>query len=436
MRKSRHGFTLVELLVVISIIAVLVALLLPAVQMAREAGRRTECKNNLKNLALAVRGYEQQRGHMPVYQTTTDGFPPTGRTRIEGNWFLFLLPHLEKGTIFEKIASRDSVNPVGDRITIKNRVKVRDASPDYKPGTSARTYYVPDTSNPQYPNGGYNEEYDCETWTETVGGHSNVGHGSSGNTITHRECKTRWVGPQDKPVHVPGTPTIGTPAQYENVDTGQYYYKVQVKHLGEMSEYSFASLQCHSDPSGIRGGDMITWKNDRQWSLTNYMANVWAWGHIDFNRDYSVKKVDYTKPMKFATIQTQDGLSNTIMFTEGMRECDGLYRFAFWSDHRAPHSHNFGINWFGELNTWMFQGKSGRSICNNWRVQALHGSAINVALFDGSVRALDKKITHREETDSDTDGTVQDFNAQMGDADGVWDMLLKPHDGGELPATF
>jgi prepilin-type N-terminal cleavage/methylation domain-containing protein len=87
--KRQRGFTLVELLVVIAIIGILVALLLPAVQAAREAARRVQCTNNLKQLALAVHNYESAQ----------KVFPPGAINFFGGNWALKILPYLEQGAI-------------------------------------------------------------------------------------------------------------------------------------------------------------------------------------------------------------------------------------------------------------------------------------------------------------------------------------------------
>jgi len=106
-RTARSGFTLIELLVVIAIIAVLVSLLLPAVQQAREAARRTQCKNNLKQLGLAVHNFEETYTKMPFGMLRRDGnrwgHPSFGVTPEENRRYAFhfqLLPYIERTDLF------------------------------------------------------------------------------------------------------------------------------------------------------------------------------------------------------------------------------------------------------------------------------------------------------------------------------------------------
>jgi hypothetical protein len=98
---------LVELLVVIAIIGILVALLLPAIQAAREAARRISCQNNLKNLGLAVLTFENQRkGLPPATQAEpsagTEAFADVGAIDVELSWIVHILPQIEEQALFEK----------------------------------------------------------------------------------------------------------------------------------------------------------------------------------------------------------------------------------------------------------------------------------------------------------------------------------------------
>ncbi|MDB5336922.1 MAG: hypothetical protein JWN70_2541 [Planctomycetaceae bacterium] len=95
-RTRRVGFTLIELLVVIAIIAVLIALLLPAVQQAREAARRSECKNKMKQLGLALHNYHDTVSRFPY--SSGQNFP--GAKHL---WLEFILPYIDQGPLYNKI---------------------------------------------------------------------------------------------------------------------------------------------------------------------------------------------------------------------------------------------------------------------------------------------------------------------------------------------
>src|SRR5438046_10755611 len=94
----RRGFTLIELLVVVAIIAVLIGLLLPAVQKVREAAARIKCANNLKQLGLAAQSYHDANEHLPPGV----GYYPTAADGAFGTYFFHLLPHVEQDNLYPR----------------------------------------------------------------------------------------------------------------------------------------------------------------------------------------------------------------------------------------------------------------------------------------------------------------------------------------------
>ena len=99
--KRRSAFTLIELLVVIAIIAVLVALLLPAVQQAREAARRSTCKNNLKQIGLAVHNYHDTFGFFPLNWDPSDN--PSGPEAAGVSWISMMLPYMDQAPLYNQL---------------------------------------------------------------------------------------------------------------------------------------------------------------------------------------------------------------------------------------------------------------------------------------------------------------------------------------------
>lgn len=131
--KQRSGFTLIELLVVIAIIAILIALLLPAVQQAREAARRSTCKNNMKQIALALHNYHETYrlfppGAISTTQTTSayDVWGEAGNTTGDGlhgtSWIVQILPFVDQAAIYNKW--NFNTNVIGNRSLAETNLPV------------------------------------------------------------------------------------------------------------------------------------------------------------------------------------------------------------------------------------------------------------------------------------------------------------------------
>src|SRR2546423_4252852 len=99
----RRAFTLIELLVVIAIIAILIALLVPAVQKVREAASRTQCRNNLKQIGLAMHNYHGVQKSFPPGFTSSAAFTDGPSMGQRWGWGAYLLPYLEQPGLFGQI---------------------------------------------------------------------------------------------------------------------------------------------------------------------------------------------------------------------------------------------------------------------------------------------------------------------------------------------
>ncbi len=147
--RSRHAFTLVELLVVIAIIGILIALLLPAVQAAREAGRRSQCTNNLKQLGLGLQNYHDVNSSFPFGKGGT-GTNPGNAGRVSG--FIPLLPYIEQVALYDQIkAGGNGAPPLGPtgwsgwtnwNVQVPSLLCPSDAKSAPSPGSVAQNNYA------------------------------------------------------------------------------------------------------------------------------------------------------------------------------------------------------------------------------------------------------------------------------------------------------
>ncbi len=184
----KRGFTLIELLVVIAIIAVLIALLLPAVQQAREAARRTQCKNNLKQIGLALYNYESTYGMFPINVAFT--LSVASPTTICGttNGGVALLPYIDQGNIYnqynQNLAAWDtSTTPINNASLVQTNIAAW-RCPSATGGNPVSAYYQLVNGQTPIPNtsGNFNNIFiDSGAMTQILG------VGMSGGPINFNE---------------------------------------------------------------------------------------------------------------------------------------------------------------------------------------------------------------------------------------------------------
>jgi prepilin-type N-terminal cleavage/methylation domain-containing protein/prepilin-type processing-associated H-X9-DG protein len=313
---SRPAFTLVELLVVIAIVAVLLGLLLPAVQQVRAASQRAQCQNNLHQLGTAVHDFVSANGTLPtyfgVYPPEGDvypWYPPDNRRKMYGGWFAHLLPFVEQGNVYNLVMANITASGWNEPHW--------DVPPTYRPGPIIVEQY-------------------------------------NGHTYVYQEY----------------------------VQVGGSGYHVDGIWINGAHQATYKILQCPADPSLNPNGLVYGW-----WGSTSYLANYNAWAS---NPSYGV----WSPPARPATFT--DGTSNTVLFGEGYAWCDRIGRIALYSWYY----HNFGLNWYQQPNTLMFQDRPLAENCDNWRAQSGHTGGMNVCLADGSARVVNPSISQQTWTNA------------------------------------
>ena len=199
---SRRAFTLIELLVVIAIIAVLIGLLLPAVQKVREAAARMSCTNNLKQIGLALHSYHDANNRFPpgyIDGNTNPASTPDNDVGPGWGWASFLLPYIEQGNVYNQINFSQGVGIGNNKVISQMPLAVHQCPSD--PLQQAFAVYDSSFTTPiaTVAHGNY---VGCNGWEECFWNSGGVGdpagndglsggYGQSGNGLFYRNSRTR-----------------------------------------------------------------------------------------------------------------------------------------------------------------------------------------------------------------------------------------------------
>ena len=306
-RLSNRGFTLIELLVVIAIIAILVALLLPAVQQAREAARRTQCKNNLKQIGLALHNYHDVHLAFPPGVVKTACLSATapncaagdvGREHNGIGWMTFLLPYIDQAPLYNALSADFTGRWSGGSGTL--------------PATIIDSFICPSD-----PSDGFNAE-----WSQ---GKSNyVGNIANGRTgAGHGEVDGQTNGSSN---------IANFPAQFapDEVGNGLFYSnsKVRIRDITDGTSNSLAVLE----RSGLTPAGVVTTAAIWIGNQNNRGMNQ-IWGRTPSRTDTGSSNHINGTNMNFAAGSAHVGGGQFLL-------CDGAVRFI---------SENIAISTYADL---------------------------------------------------------------------------------------
>jgi prepilin-type N-terminal cleavage/methylation domain-containing protein/prepilin-type processing-associated H-X9-DG protein len=363
----RRGFTLIELLVVIAIIAILIGLLLPAVQKVREAAARTQCQNNLKQIGLAAHNYQSTYNSLPPgYMATLNKFMTAGDVwenyngPLDGQGtgvLVFLLPYLEQDNIYKQLVD-----------------------PSAPPGSSAGSFYDlriryygdPGTAGPGQPG----DALAVSQWYNSA-----IDYQMAASQIKTFNCPAAYLDPNNLPPDTGGG-AFGVLAEQEFLCTNA---PTPGSDLFTVVTYVFPSPfnPAAGNPApgatnylgvcGARGifGGMPTEAGGTAVPGTSPPITDWGqFGGLFDNRSHT------------SLARVPDGTSNTLLFGEAAGD-DG---------NSAPGVLNYTFSWmgFGVMGTW--RGLSGPNTVDWGTFSSRHTAVVNFCFADGSVHGIVQSV--------------------------------------------
>lgn len=341
--KKREGFTLIELLVVISIIATLVALITPAVQSAREAARRTQCINNLKNLALAIKNFASQSdGKFPLAH---DQYSNGNGTRVQNfGWPVRLLPLLDNAAIYDRISSTAQLpNSAGGMASTNT------------PGLVLNVFICPDDIDKDGIGGGLSYVGNLGYVSSAIWGVTNQGSNSAGVDITTDAHNIQNAIDWD------GDGTFEGSERSTTRNTGVFMCRV-----GDPGTAGFDAVPMTEDAVSRADG-----LGNTLMLAENLQANNWAspyYGHIGFGLGVTTSSGAPTRTNGPGDIGTGNATNLRLQADFSLK------------DPSASNPDN-------RMNTDLTAGQQGR-----WRPASNHPGIVIVAFCDGRAKSLNQGI--------------------------------------------